>query len=252
MPKAVDIFDTTLRDASLTVDDKLRVAAQLDLLGVQYVEGGWPGANPKDDEVFQRAPAELHLETAALVAFGSTRRPRTKAGDDDTLRNLVKANTSVVCIVAKASDRHVLEALRTDLDEALAMTTDSVEFLRHAGLRVFLDAEHFFDGFRSNPDFTLRLLAAAEEAGAEAIVLCDTNGGTLPHEVADIVAAVRPQVSAHLGVQFHNDAGCAVANSLAAVSAGATLVQGSLNGYGERAGNTDLCAVIANLSLKMG
>ncbi|MFN2504610.1 MAG: citramalate synthase [Acidimicrobiales bacterium] len=258
LPEAVDVFDTTLRDGSqkegmsLTVDDKLRVAAQLDLLGVAYIEGGWPGANPKDDEFFQRAPSELKLDTSTLVAFGSTRRAKGKADDDETLRNLVKANTSVVCIVAKAWDRHVVEALRTDLDEAVAMAFDSVEFLRHAGLRVFFDAEHFFDGYKSDPEFSLGVLLAAEEAGAECLVLCDTNGGTLPQEVERIVEDVRGRVSGQLGVHFHNDGGCAVANTLTAVRGGATHVQGCINGYGERTGNADLCAVIANLSLKMG
>jgi 2-isopropylmalate synthase len=258
LPAAVDVFDTTLRDGSqkeglsLTVDDKLRVAAQLDLLGVTYIEGGWPGANRKDDEFFQRAPAELRLETSTLVAFGSTRRARARADDDETLRNLVKANTSAVCIVGKAWDRHVTAALRTDADEAVAMAFDSVEFLRHAGLRVFFDAEHFFDGYRSNPEFALRVLDAAQEAGAECLVLCDTNGGTLPHDVARIVAEVKPRVSGQLGVHCHNDGGCAVANTLAAVLSGVTHVQGCINGYGERTGNADLCAVIADLSLKMG
>jgi len=258
LPAAVDIYDTTLRDGSqqegltLTVDDKLRVASQLDHLGVAYIEGGWPGANPKDEEFFQRAPAELRLETATLVAFGSTRRPRSNADSDETLRHLVKANTSAVCIVAKSWDRHVVEALRTDLDEAVAMARDSVEFLRHAGLRVFFDAEHFFDGYRRNPEFSLRVLRAAEDAGAETLVLCDTNGGTLPDEVERVLSEVRPHVSAQLGVHFHNDGGCAVANTLTGVRYGATQVQGCVNGYGERTGNADLCATIPNLSLKMG
>ena len=258
LPPAVDVYDTTLRDGSqqeglsLTVDDKLRVAAQLDHLGVAYIEGGWPGANPKDDEFFQRAPAELKLGTATLVAFGSTRRPRTKADSDDNLRHLVKANTSAVCIFGKAWDRHVLEALRTDLDEGVAMAYESVEFLRHAGLRVFFDAEHFFDGYKRNPEFSLRVLHAAEEAGAEALVLCDTNGGTLPHEVEQIVSEVRPRVSAQIGLHFHNDGGCGVANTLTGVRFGATHVQGCVNGYGERTGNADLCAAIPNLTLKMG
>jgi len=258
LPASVDIYDTTLRDGSqqeglsLTVDDKLRVAAQLDELGVAYIEGGWPGANPKDDEFFARAPTELKLDTATLVAFGSTRRPRGVAGHDETLRHLLKASTSAVCIVAKAWDRHVTEALRTDLDEAVAMAFDSVEFLRHAGLRVFLDAEHFFDGYKANPEFSLRVLSAAEEAGAEALVLCDTNGGALPAEVEEIVDAVRARTSAAVGAHFHNDGGCAVANTLAAVRRGATQVQGCVNGYGERTGNADLCATIGDLSLKMG
>ena len=185
-PEAVDVFDTTLRDGSqqeglsLTVDDKLRVAEQLDHLGVAYIEGGWPGANPKDDEFFRRAPTELRLATSTLVAFGSTRRPRAKADGDETLRKLVEADTSTVCIVAKAWDRHVIDALRAELDEGVAMVADSVDYLVRRDKRVFLDAEHFFDGYRHNPEFALRVLRAAEEAGAEALVLCDTNGGNLP------------------------------------------------------------------------
>jgi 2-isopropylmalate synthase len=258
MPESVDIYDTTLRDGSqqeglsLTVDDKLRVAEQLDHLGVAYIEGGWPGANPKDAAFFTRAPTELRLATSTLVAFGSTRRPGAKADTDETLRQLIDAGTSAVCIVAKAWDYHVTEALRTDLDEAVRMAADSVEFLRRAGLRVFLDAEHFFDGYRSNPAFSLRVLRAAEEAGAEALVLCDTNGGTLPHEVERVLGEVIPVTTVALGVHFHNDSGCAVANTLTAVRLGATQVQGCVNGYGERTGNADLCAAVPNLALKMG
>jgi 2-isopropylmalate synthase len=258
LPESVDIYDTTLRDGSqqegmsLTVDDKLRVAEQLDHLGVAYIEGGWPGANPKDVEFFRRAPDELHLHTATLVAFGSTRRPGVSPADDVVLKHLLEAGTSTVCIVAKASDLHVTEALRTSLEEAVAMVADSVGFLRSAGRRVFLDAEHFFDGYGRDADFALRVLAAAEEAGAEALVLCDTNGGTLPHLVEEVVDAVRRRSSAAIGVHFHNDSGCAVANALAAVRVGATQVQGCLNGYGERAGNADLSAAIPNLALKMG
>jgi 2-isopropylmalate synthase len=258
LPVAVDIYDTTLRDGSqqegmsLTVDDKLRVAEQLDHLGVAYVEGGWPGANPKDEEFFARAAKELRLQSATLVAFGSTRRSGVAADEDDTLRHLVNAGTEAVCIVAKASDLHVTEALRTTLDEAVAMAADSVGYLRSAGLRVFFDAEHFFDGYRRDAEFALRVLEAAETAGAEALVLCDTNGGTLPDEVERVVADVRARSSAAIGAHFHNDGGCAVANTLAAVRQGATQVQGCVNGYGERTGNADLCAAIANLTLKMG
>jgi 2-isopropylmalate synthase len=257
LPEAVDIFDTILRDGSqqeglsLTVDDKLRVAEQLDHLGVAYIEGGWPGANPKDVEFFDRAKKELTLGTATLVAFGSTRRAGVKAEDDAVLANLVDAGAPVACIVAKSWDRHVAEALRTSLDEAVAMVADSVRHLREHDLRVFLDAEHFFDGYRGSPDFALSVLAAAEEAGAEALVLCDTNGGSLPDDVGQAVADVRARTSAHLGIHCHNDAGCAVANSLVAVQAGVTQVQGCVNGYGERAGNTDLSAAIPNLSLKL-
>jgi 2-isopropylmalate synthase len=257
LPESVEIFDTILRDGSqqeglsLTVDDKLRVAEQLDHLGVAYIEGGWPGANPKDDEFFARAQHELQLSTATLVAFGSTRRAGVKAADDDTLNKLVVANTDVVCMVAKSWDRHVIDALRTDLDEAVAMVADSVDFFVSRGKRVFLDAEHFFDGYSHNPEFARRILAAAEAAGVEALVLCDTNGGTLPDEVERIVSEVYASTDAQIGIHCHNDAGCAVANSLAAVRAGATQVQGCVNGYGERAGNADLSAAIANLSLKL-
>jgi 2-isopropylmalate synthase len=257
LPEAVDIFDTILRDGSqqeglsLTVDDKLRVAEQLDHLGVTYIEGGWPGANPKDVEFFARAKKELTLDSATLVAFGSTRRAGVKPETDTVLANLVEAGAPIACIVAKSWDRHVAEALRTSLDEARAMVADSVRFLRAHGLRVFLDAEHFFDGYRRNPDFALSVLAVAEEAGAEALVLCDTNGGSLPDDVGQAVADVRERTSAQLGIHCHNDAGCAVANSLVAVQAGATQVQGCINGYGERAGNTDLSAAIPNLSLKL-
>jgi 2-isopropylmalate synthase len=257
LPEAVDIFDTILRDGSqqeglsLTVDDKLRVAEQLDHLGVSYIEGGWPGANPKDVEFFARAKKELTLGTATLVAFGSTRRAGVKPEHDAVLANLRDAGAPVACIVAKSWDRHVAEALRTSLDEAVAMVADSVRYLRQHDLRVFLDAEHFFDGYRRNPDFALSVLAAAEEAGAEALVLCDTNGGSLPDDVGQAVAQVRARTSVQLGIHCHNDAGCAVANSLVAVQAGATQVQGCINGYGERAGNTDLSAAIPNLSLKL-
>ncbi|MSY13599.1 MAG: citramalate synthase, partial [Actinobacteria bacterium] len=193
----VEIFDTTLRDGmqvegvSATVEDKLRIAEQLDLLGVTYIEGGWPGANPKDIEFFARAAVDLRLSTARLVAFGSTRRPMGKVDDDPTLRNLVEAKTGAVCIVAKAWDYHVLNALGTTLDEGEAMIADSVEFLRANGLRVMVDAEHFFDGYKRNPEFAMRALEAAAVKGASHLVLCDTNGGSLPHEVESIVAVVK-------------------------------------------------------------
>jgi 2-isopropylmalate synthase len=259
LPDAVEIFDTTLRDGSqlegisLTVDDKLRIAEQLDHLGVHYIEGGWPGANPKDDEFFQRAPSELDLSTSTLVAFGSTRKVKGKVDDDPTLRHLVKANTSAVCIVGKTWDYHVLEALQTTLDEGVAMVADSVEYLRNAGLRVMFDAEHFFDGYKRNPEFALRVLEAAAENGASTLVLCDTNGGALPHEVEEIVRAVTTYFTdVQVGVHLHDDAGCGVANALAGVRGGATQVQGTINGYGERTGNCNLTTIIPNLSLKMG
>jgi len=257
-PAAVDIYDTTLRDGSqlegisLTVDDKLRIAEQLDRLGVSFIEGGWPGANPKDDEFFRRARTELRLATSHFVAFGSTRRAKGKVDSDETLENLVGAGTDVVCIVGKCWDYHVTEALKTSLDEGIAMVADSVEHLVGKGKRVFFDAEHFFDGHKRNPEFSLAVIEAAAMAGAEAVVLCDTNGGSLPPDIEGAVRAVVGHVDCQVGIHLHNDTGCGVANALAAVRAGATQVQGTINGYGERVGNCDLVPIMANLELKMG
>ena len=256
----VEVFDTTLRDGlqvegvSATVDDKLRIAEQLDFLGVHYIEGGWPGANPKDIEFFARAATELRLTTSQLVAFGSTRRPKGKVDDDVTLRNLLDANTEAVCIVAKSWDYHVLEALQTTLAEGEAMIADSVGFLTGAGRRVLVDMEHFFDGYKHNREFSLRALEAAVVNGATHLVLCDTNGGSLPHEVEAVVADVVRHVGADVTVDLHchDDTGCAVANSMAAVRAGARHVQGTLNGLGERTGNCNLTTVIPNLQVKLG
>ncbi len=255
----LEIYDTTLRDGSqqegisLTVGDKLRIAGLLDDLGVQYVEGGWPGANPKDDEFFRRARSELNLSRSTLVAFGSTRRPRGSVADDAQLAALLAAETEAICIVGKSWDYHVREALRTDLDEGARMVGESIAFLRGQDRRVFFDAEHFFDGYRDNPGFALTTLRVALEAGAERLVLCDTNGGTLPHQVLDTVAAVQQSLpEAQLGVHFHNDSGTAVASSLASVRAGVRQVQGCINGYGERTGNTDLSTLIPDLVLKEG
>ena len=258
LPAAVEIYDTTLRDGaqlegiSLTVDDKLRIAEQLDRLGVHYIEGGWPGANPKDEEFFTRARTELTLEQSTLVAFGSTRRVGGEAAEDATLANLLAAETDVVCIVGKASAYHVEAALRTSLDEGVAMVADSVRFLKSRGRRVFFDAEHFFDGYRDDPEFSMRVLQGAAEAGADCLVLCDTNGGSLPDQVGATVRDVVSAVDCEVGVHLHNDTGCGVANALAGVAAGATQVQGTINGYGERVGNCDLVPIVANLSLKMG
>ena len=257
-PTQVDIYDTTLRDGSqlegisLTVDDKLRIAEQLDRLGVAFIEGGWPGANPKDDEFFERAKTELDLSTSTFVAFGSTRRAKGKVDSDQTLTNLVAAGTEVVCIVGKCWDYHVTEALKTTLDEGVAMVADSVEYLVAQGKRVFFDAEHFFDGFKRNPEFSLRVVEAAAMAGAEAVVLCDTNGGSLPPDVEAAVGAVVDHVDCQVGIHLHNDTGCGVANALAAVRAGATQVQGTINGLGERCGNADLISLIPTLVLKLG
>jgi 2-isopropylmalate synthase len=256
----VEVFDTTLRDGlqvegvSATVDDKLRIAEQLDHLGVHFIEGGWPGANPKDIEFFARAHTELRLGTSTMVAFGSTRRPRGKVDDDATLRNLLDAQTAAVCIVAKSWDYHVLEALQTTLDEGEAMIADSVRFLHGEGRRVLVDLEHFFDGYKRNPEFSLRAIEAAVVNGASHLVLCDTNGGSLPHEVSAIVADVKRHVGddAIIGIHCHDDTGCAVANSMAAVLSGVRHVQGTLNGLGERTGNCNLTTVIPNLQLKLG
>ncbi|MCH2439078.1 MAG: citramalate synthase [Acidimicrobiales bacterium] len=258
LPAAVEIYDTTLRDGaqlegiSLTVADKLRIAEQLDRLGVHYIEGGWPGSNPKDEEFFARARTELNLERSRLVAFGSTRRVNGDAAGDATLANLLAAETEVVCIVGKASAYHVTEALRTSLDEGVAMVADSIRYLKSHGRTVFFDAEHFFDGYRDDPEFSLRVLHGAAEAGADCLVLCDTNGGSLPGQVEEMVAAVVAAVDCEVGVHLHNDTGCGVANALAGVAGGATQVQGTINGYGERVGNCDLVPIIANLTLKMG
>lgn len=259
-PEAVEIFDTTLRDGSqfegiaLTADDKLKIAQQLDNLGVHYIEGGWPGANPRDDEFFARAAAgELSLQSSSLVAFGSTRRPKGKVDSDATLANLLSAATPICCIVAKSWDYHVVEALRTTLDEGVAMIADSVAHLRSEGRRVFVDFEHFFDGYKRNPEFAIRAVEAAAVNGAEALVLCDTNGGSLPHEVEHATRAVVelfPEII--VGMHTQNDTGCAVANAVAGVRAGSRHVQGTINGYGERTGNCDLTTFIPNLSLKMG
>ncbi len=256
----VEAFDTTLRDGmqvegvSATVEDKLRIAEQLDFLGVHFIEGGWPGANPKDIEFFARAAKELNFRHSTLVAFGSTRRPKGKVDEDTTLRNLLDANTSAVCIVAKSWDYHVTDALQTTLDEGVLMVSDSVDFLNTNGRRVMVDLEHFFDGYKNNPEFAMRVVEAAVMKGATHLVMCDTNGGSLPHEVAEIVGRVKAFVGndATLGIHCHDDTGCAVANSMAAVLAGVRHVQGTLNGLGERTGNTNLTTVIPNLQLKMG
>ena len=250
------IYDTTLRDGAqqeglnLSVHDKLTIARHLDDLGVGFIEGGWPGANPKDTEFFKLAAKELKLKNATFVAFGATRRTNTKAADDALLRALADSGAPVVTLVAKSHDRHVELALKTDLQENLAMIKDSIKFLRQGGQRVFLDAEHFFDGYRANPAYALEVVRVAAEAGADVIALCDTNGGMLPDELSDVVAKVISDSSARIGIHCHNDTGCAIANSLAAVAAGASHVQGTLNGYGERTGNADLIAIIANLQLK--
>ena len=257
-PDAFHVYDTTLRDGgqgegmALTVADKLAIAAHLDDLGVGFIEAGWPGAMPKDTEFYRRARTELKLKNATLSAFGATRKAGVKAADDPQVGALRDSEAPVVCLVAKSYDRHVIEALRTTPDENLAMIRDTVSYLVGEGRRVFLDAEHFFDGYRVNPAYALECVRAAVEAGADVVTLCDTNGGTLPARLQDVVHEVLQASGARLGIHCHDDTGCAVANTIAAVDAGVTHVQGVVNGYGERAGNANLVTVVANLQLKMG
>ncbi len=253
----VEIYDTTLRDGAqgeglaYTVEDKIKIARALDEIGVSYIEGGWPGANPKDIEFFERAKS-LRLDAAKLAAFGSTRRANALAADDAVVQGLLAAETPVVTIFGKSWDFHVDIALKTTLEENLRMIADTISHLKHCGRRVLYDAEHFFDGFRANSEYALDTLNAAVQAGAETIILCDTNGGSLPEQIAEIVSLVRSRFpNAKLGIHCHNDSELAVANSIAAVEAGATHVQGVFNGYGERCGNANLCSVIPNLELKM-
>jgi 2-isopropylmalate synthase len=250
------VYDTTLRDGAqqeglnLSVADKLVIARQLDELGVGFIEGGWPGAIPKDTEFFKLAQTELQLKHAQLAAFGATRRPGVKAADDPLVAALRNSGAPVVTLVAKSHDRHVQLALRTTLDENLAMIADTVSHLAQNGQRVFLDAEHFFDGYKSNPAYALEVIRTAAEAGADLTCLCDTNGGMMPTELADIVHAATQQTGTRLGIHCHDDTACGVANTLVAVDAGATHVQGTANGYGERAGNANLFSVVAGLQLK--
>ncbi|WP_236710859.1 citramalate synthase [Streptomyces sp. 150FB] len=252
------VFDTTLRDGAqreginLTVADKLAIARYLDEFGVGFIEGGWPGANPRDTEFFARARQEIDFRNAQLVAFGATRRPGAKASEDPQVKALVESGAPVVTLVAKSHDRHVELALRTTLDENLAMVADTVSYLREQGRRVFVDCEHFFDGYRANPAYAKAVVRAAAEAGADVVVLCDTNGGMLPAQIQAVVSTVLTDTGARLGIHTQDDTGCAVANTLAAVDAGATHVQCTANGYGERVGNANLFPVVAALELKYG
>jgi 2-isopropylmalate synthase len=254
----VETYDTTLRDGAqqvglqFTVADKLRVTRLLDDLGVDVVEGGWPGSNPKDAEYFARA-RDLPWRHATLSAFGATRRPGRGVDDDPNLRALLDSGAPIVAVVGKAWTLHVTEALRTSLDENLAMVAESVAHVAAAGRRVAFDAEHFYDGYAADPAYALAVASAAAEAGADTVVLCDTNGGGLPTTVARVVREVVAALpGVRVGVHFHDDSACAVANSLVAVEAGATHVQGAANGYGERCGNADLFAIVAGLELKQG
>lgn len=254
----LEVYDTTLRDGnqavgvSFSVSDKLKVVKLLDNLGVDYIEGGWPGANPKDIDVFKQMKS-LSLRKSVLTAFGCTRKADTKPEDDNVLRQLLEAETEIITIFGKSWDFHVEHALCTTLEENLNMISDSISYLKSQGRRVFYDAEHFYDGYKNNSEYTLKTIEAAHKAGAERIILCDTNGGCLPFEITEITKLIKEYIpDAILGIHAHNDSDLAVANSLAAVKAGACQVQGTFNGYGERCGNANLCSIIPNLQLKMG
>ena len=253
----IQTFDTTLRDGtqgeavSFSVDDKLVIAQKLDELGIDYVEGGWPNSNPKDKEFFQRAK-EVKLKHARLTAFGSTRFAKNKVDQDPNVRALLEAETPAVSIFGKSWDLHVKRALGIDEEENLKLISETVKFLKDAGREVVYDAEHFFDGYNANADFALRTLEAAKSAGADILCLCDTNGGNLTHRIIEVVSEVRKRFDGVLGIHTHNDCDVAVANSIAAIEAGCTHVQGCMNGYGERCGNANLVSIIANLEMKLG
>jgi 2-isopropylmalate synthase len=253
----IEIYDTTLRDGtqregiSLSRDDKLRIARKLDELGVAFIEGGWPGSNPKDAEFFERAQ-DLELQHAVIAAFGSTHRVGGGPDDDANIRALIEARTPVCTVVGKTWTLHVTDVLRTTCDDNLRIIEQSLAYLCAQGRRVIYDAEHFFDGYKADCGYALETLRAARRAGAETVVLCDTNGGTMPWEVAEIVRQVRSQIEGPLGIHTHDDGGCGVANSLAAVREGCGQVQGTINGYGERCGNANLCAIVPDLELKLG
>ncbi|MGF1591309.1 MAG: citramalate synthase [Pleurocapsa sp.] len=256
----IQVYDTTLRDGSqregisLSLNDKLKIARQLDRLGVHFIEGGWPGANPKDVQFFWQLKEEP-LQNAEIVAFCSTRRPNISVVEDKMLQAILAAGTHWVTIFGKSWDLHVTETLKTSLEENLAMIRDTIEYLRQEGRKVIYDAEHWFDGYKRNPEYALLTLRTAWAAGAQWLTLCDTNGGTLPHEIAQIVTEIInaiPDLHGKLGIHTHNDGGTAVANAIAAVMSGATMIQGTINGYGERCGNANLCTLIPNLQLKLG
>lgn len=256
-PQKIEIYDTTLRDGSqrrgisFSVEDKLKITRLLDEMGVTYIEGGWPGSNPKDSEYFKRV-GELNLQCATIAAFGSTRRASVKVEEDANLKALLEADTPAVTLVGKSWTFHVTEILRTTLDENLAMISESVRYMKDQGKQVIYDAEHFFGGYFADPDYAVATVLAAQEAGADTIVICDTNGGTLPNQVREVLQAIKPQIRVRLGIHAHNDCELAVSNSLAAVEIGCTQVQGTVNGYGERCGNANLVSIIPNLQIKMG
>ena len=254
----VFVYDTTLRDGtqregiSLSCDDKLRIAQKLDDIGIDYIEGGWPGSNPKDAEFFQRLD-ELDLKHTKIAAFGSTCKADTSPSEDPNIQALLESNTPVCTIVGKTWTLHVTDVLQTSLAENLRMIEESTRYLKSFGREVIYDAEHFFDGFKADEDYAVQTLRAAVAGGADAIVMCDTNGGALPHEIEKITKKIKECFpGTMLGIHTHNDGECAVANTLAAVQVGALHVQGTINGYGERCGNANLCSVIPDLELKLG
>ncbi len=252
----VKLYDTTLRDGSQAEDisflleDKIRIAHRLDDMGIHYIEGGWPGSNPKDVSFFKDIKKEK-LSQAKIAAFGSTRRAKITPDKDNNIITLIKAEPDAITIFGKTWDFHVREALRIPLEENLELIFDSLEYLKKHAPEVFYDAEHFFDGYKANPEYAIKTIQAAEQAKADCIILCDTNGGTLPYEIASIITEVKKHVKTPLGIHTHNDAECAVANSLQAVALGIVQVQGTINGFGERCGNANLCSIIPALRLKM-
>lgn len=253
----IKVYDTTLRDGSqgegisFSVMDKIKIAKKLDELGVHYIEGGWPGSNPKDMEFFKNAKG-IRFKNSELVGFGSTIRPKINPSDDDNLKALLKADIKIAAIFGKTWDLHVKEILAVSLHENLRMIKETIEFLKSKKMRVFYDAEHFFDGYVNNKDYALETLSSAVTAGCDALILCDTNGGMITNELSAIVRAVSIEFNLPIGIHTHNDSDMAVANSIAAVDSGCVIVQGTINGYGERCGNADLCTIIPNLQLKMG
>lgn len=252
----VEIYDTTLRDGaqsedvSFSVEDKLRIVQKLDELGLHYIEGGWPGANPKDITFFEEMK-KIPLKSSKLVAFGATRKSRNKVSEDPNIKALAEAGTEVVTLFGKSWDLHVTEALGITLKKNLEIISDSIEYLRSQGKRVFYDAEHFFSGYLAKPDYAMKTLEAAKRAGAECIILCDTNGGTMPWQLREALEVVQREIGGSLGIHTHNDSEMAVANALTAVEIGVTQVQGTMNGFGERCGNANLCSLLPNLKLKM-
>lgn len=257
MPEKILIYDTTLRDGtqgeqiSLSAEDKLRIAGKLDALGVHYIEGGWPGSNPKDARFFELA-RKVPFENARLTAFGMTRRPNTRPEDDQNIKELLRTEVHTAAIFGKSWDLHVSKILNISLEDNLAMIEDTMAYLRSREREVIYDAEHFFDGYKQNPEYALRTLKAAINGGAGMIVLCDTNGGNMAYEIRNIMEEVVPQITLPVGIHTHNDCGLALANTLEAVQCGATMVQGTVNGYGERCGNVDLISAISVMQLKMG